>query len=102
RLVNVLLGAQTRRVAEANHRPELAEPVLDRRAGESESRGGAEAARCAALGSAGVLDLLCLVEDDATPGQPGQCLSIAGDERVRREDEVDVPDRRRERVGVEP
>ena len=64
--------------------------------------GRAEAARCAALGSAGVLDLLCLVEDDAPPGHPCQCLAIAGDQRIGREDEVDVPDRRRERVGVEP
>ena len=60
-----------------------------------------EAARRTALGSAGVLDLLRLVEDDATPVDPAQCLAIAGDERVRREDEVDVA-RRRSRARSRP
>ena len=86
-----LRRAQEAGVREVHDRPQLREPVLDRRPREGEPGRRPQRPRRAALRAARVLDLLCLVEDDASPGHAAQRLAVAGDQRVGREHELGLP-----------
>ena len=75
-------------VGEVEDRPQVAEAVLDRRAGEGEPGAGRDAAQLLRGLVGRVLDGLGLVEDDAVPGQLGQRLDVAHRGAVGGDDEV--------------
>ena len=62
-----LAGAEQAGVDEVEDRPEIAEAVLDRRAGERDARPRVDLLGGARLLGAGVLDRLRLVEDGESP-----------------------------------
>ena len=74
-------------IDEVEDRPQVAEPVLDRRAGQGDARAGLERLDGAGLLGRRVLDRLGLVEDDEPPrrgGEPGHARqrAVAGDDEV--------------------
>ncbi len=77
-------------VAEVEDRPEVAEPVLDRRAGQGELRPRREATQLLAGLVGWVLDGLRLVEDQPPPRHLGQRLDVAHGGAVRRDQDVGV------------
>ena len=86
--VGELLGpAEQAGVEEIEQRPQVGQPVLDRRAGEGDARAASKLLDGAGLPRAGVLDRLRLVENEQTPlplAQPRQ----ARQHRVRGDDQV--------------
>ncbi len=91
---------QDARVHERRERPELAEPVLDGGAGERDPHRGVQPIRGSRGGAVGVLDVLRFVEHDAPELDGRERLDVAAQERVRRDDDVALPDRRRVARGA--
>ena len=97
-----LARAEQARVDDVHDRPELAEPVLDRRAGHRELPArGEPAQRLRALGR-GVLDVLRLVEQHPVPGDPRERVGVAGGDVVGGDDDVAVRRDHRERLSRQP
>ena len=92
-----LARAEQPRVDDVHDRPELAEPVLDRRAGHRElPPRGQPPERPGALGGR-VLDVLRLVEEQPVPGDPGEGGRVARGDVVGGDDHVTLG-----RQGDEP
>ena len=83
-------GAKIARIQGVEDRPELRETVLQRGAGERHSRVGAQGAHGARLEGDGILQILCLVEDDPFPSHGPQLGTVAMGESVGRDDGVVV------------
>ena len=81
-------GADEAGVGEVEDRPQVAEAVLDRRAGEGEPGAGRDAAQLLAGLVGRVLDGLRLVEDDPVPRQLGQRVDVAHRGAVGGDDDV--------------
>ena len=83
-----LLGrAEQARIEKIEDRPQIAEMIFDRRAGERDSGARFQSFRRAGLLCAGVLDRLRLVENDETPGDvlercDPQQRSVARDDKI--------------------
>ena len=69
-------------------RPQVGQPVLDRRAGEGELLAGGQGAHGLGRVGGGVLDQLRLVGDDGRPVDGAEVLDVAGQQPVRGDDEV--------------
>ncbi len=85
----LLRAAQQARLQEVEERPEVAEPVLDGRAGQRHANACSHGLRRARLPGAGVLDGLRLVEDDEPPFALAEPRG-ASHGTVRRDDGVDL------------
>ena len=97
-----LARAEQARVDDVHDRPELAEPVLDRRAGHRQLPArGQPAQRPGALGRR-VLDVLRLVEQEPVPGDPRERVGVAGGDVVGGDDDVAVRGDQRERRSRQP
>ena len=81
-------GSEQAGVEKVHQRPEFAQAVLDRRAGEGHPGGGGKGpGRPRRLGGR-VLDVLSLVERQAAPADPGQQVPVTGQEAVGGEHQV--------------
>ena len=92
-------GADEPGVAEVEDRPQVAEAVLDRRAGERELAVGRDASQLLAGLVGRVLDRLRLVEDQPLPRQLGKRVDVADRGAVGGDDDVGVGDFGGELVG---
>ncbi len=81
------MAAEQARVEELHDRPQVADRILHRRAGEGEAIVGSERTRGPGLLGLGVLDVLRLVEDHCGPGHAAQMLEVAVQQRIARDDE---------------
>ena len=85
-------GADEARVGEVEDRPQVAEAVLDRRAGERQPGAGRDAAQLLGGLAGRVLDGLRLVEHDAVPRALGQRVDVADRGAVGGDDDVGAGD----------
>ena len=95
-------GADQAGVGEVEDRPEVAEAVLDRRAGEGEPGAGGQAAELLGGVVGRVLDGLGLVEDDAVPLDGLERLDVADGGAVGGDDDVGLGRLGRDLVLVGP
>ena len=95
-------GADEARVGEVEDGPEVAEAVLDRRAGEGDADAGRDAAQLLGGLVGRVLDGLRLVEHDAVPLALGERLDVADRGAVGGDDDVGLGDLVVELVGRWP
>ncbi len=86
-------GADEAGVGEVEDGPQVAEAVLDRRAGEGDAGAGRDAAQLLGGLVGRVLDGLRLVEHDPAPGDGGQGLDVADRGAVGGDDDVGAGDR---------
>ena len=83
-----LLAAEQTRVHGIEDRPQLAEPVLDRCAGERELLARPQPAHRPSRLRVGVLHHLCLVEHDGRPVDVGEVFDVAGQQTVGGDDQL--------------
>jgi hypothetical protein len=95
-------GPQQARVGEVQDRPQVAQAVLDGRAGEGDAAAGRDAAQLLGHVAGRVLDGLGLVEDDPGPLEVAQGVDVAHGRAVRRDDHVGPPGLCRQLVGRRP
>ena len=93
------LRAEEPGVQELHDRPQVADVVLDRRAGERDAVGGGERAGGARLLGLGVLDVLGLVEHDRGPADGPEVLEVTQQQRVARDDDGMLARRLQERLS---
>ncbi len=88
RLAEPGLRAQEPRVEELHDRPQLRQPVLDRRTGQGNTVGRSKLADGLRLLGVGVLDVLRFIEDHIAPGYLHQVLCIAPRQAIGADDHI--------------
>ena len=87
-VTELLARAEHARVGPVENCPQFGETVLDRCSGEGDALTAVQPAHGARRSCGRILDELRFVEDDCRPGDAGEHVDVAGEQTVRRDDEV--------------
>ena len=81
-------------------RPQLAQVIFERRAGQAQAMAGLQAAQCARAAGAGVLHHLRFVEDQQMKALRGQRIDVAPQQRIGGEHQIVLRHQRELRLAL--